>query len=331
MARHCAKKALLTLTIISVLASCSSDDDEPATTTPNPMTDTGDMSGSSDGGTDGTPMNPVLDLATTPVFMTTTCDAALPPEQTASSSIALAPAQMLPDTLVSGFLDPDSTDNAEHYWLVNLDAGIYHLILESRISSGGTDNIGLMVESTNASGGSPERLIRSNEVDYRVRDLNTLTLESAQTLRLKVTPLFGQEDYLMGIFRNGTPVASPRFDNCPQISALSLDTTEAFTLETFGDSGVNEVWFQSTFEVADYTLATSASTVSGESTNIAYFGRTSDQFGQLARQENVVEPNEVASMLNSSGTFQPADPGPYWIRFRNTRESVNLSVTLTQD
>lgn len=330
MTRPSITSTFLALTIVSVLASCSSDDDDPIVTPmqPDNMVGTG---GGMNGGSDMNPGTPTVDLATTPVFMTTTCDAAPAPVDTATSSVATAPAQMLPNTLVSGRLNPDSTTNTEHYWFVELQAGIYHFIMENQISTGNRSNIGLMVESTDALGEPLETLIRSNQVDNRIRVLNTLTLESATTLRLKVTPVFNQEDYLMGIFSNGTPVASPYFSDCPTIGTLALGTTEAFLLDASAAMVDNEVWFETTLDVADYTLTASASVVGGANTNIIYSAVSSDQFGQISRATTVFGTNAVDTMFDTSGILQPADAGLHWIRFRNINTPLNISTTLTQN
>lgn len=340
MSRHSVTWSLFALTAIVLLSSCSSDNEgasDALDATPlDGMTDTPDGTGSSEGSGQN-PSTPDVDLATRPVFNITTCDAAPAPEDTATSFSVSAPARFVPDTLVAGRLSPDSTNNNTHYWSVDLEAGIYHLIVESRISSGASSNIGLMVESIDAAGDRLERLIRSNEIDHRFRALNTLTLMSATTLRLKITPVFNQEDYLMGIFSNGTPVASPLFPDstpasigCPEIRTLPIDTTESFLLRAGGNSGSNDVWFQSTLDIADYTLFAMAVVESGDRTNIQFSATSYDQFGQVARDETLIRANAIDTVFNTSGTLQPADGGLYWIRFRNrnSRVTLNLSTNL---
>jgi len=325
-------KTLLSLTLLACLTACSSDKGDTNAmfgSVEDTLSGNGPELLSDDGS--ATPPSPVPDaLATTPIFMTTTCDAASAPADIATSSTLTAPATFLPDTIVLGKLDPESTTNIEHYWTVNLEAGIYHLIMENRIPSGAVTNLGLTVESVDATGEPIERLIRGNVLDYRIRYHNTLMIESAQTLRLKVTPNFGQENYLMGIFQNGTPVPTPYFDDCPTIATLALDTTEAFSLDVAA-AITNEVWFQTTLEVADYSLSASAVVTSGENTNIIYTVRSYDQFAQVDRQDIVIRANELDTMFDTTGSIQPAEAGPILLRYRSAITPLNITTTLTQN
>lgn len=189
-------KFVLAPLVIGIRGACSSGSDEETMELPlpddvsvggdNPESDP-DRDQDPDPDTDRAERADV-DLVTVPVFTTTTCDAAPAPEATTTRAMAAAPATLMSGTPGQGRLDPDSTTSTEHRWSVDLEAGIYHLIVENRLSSGRVGALALRVQSTDPSGAVLETLSTGNQLDYRMRELDTLTLDSARALRLKMMP-----------------------------------------------------------------------------------------------------------------------------------------------
>jgi len=327
MALPSLSKILLATTLAAFVSACDSDkDDDPDTMPPTSMMGEGN---DNEGG-QGTDPNSV-DLTTTPVYVTTSCDAAPTPETTAASVIATAPAAFVVDTLVGGRLGLNSTDDNEHFWTTQLEAGIYHLVLDSGTTTGGDFSVGLQVDSLDSNGEVIEQLLRTVRVDNRIRVASRLILTSPTTLRLGISPVSGLEDYLFGVFLNGSPVPSPFFSDCPTIGSLSLATTESFPLGPANDPMSNEIWFESTLEDAAHTLTTTATVPNGDERNIIYSARIYSQFGQDSRETDVININEINTTLESSGPFQPLGAGTHWIRFRNGAAETDFSTTLTQN
>jgi len=315
MASPSLSNILLAMTFAALLSACDSDNDDDDDLDSMPPTS---MMGEENGNEGGEEADPnTVDLATTPVYITSSCDTAPAPESTAASVIATAPAGFLVDTLVGGRLSRNSTDDNEHFWTTQLEAGIHYLVMDSGTTTGRDGSLGLQVDSIDGNGDVIEQLLRTTKVDNRIRVASRLILTAPTTLRLRISPVFGLEEYLFGIFLNGSPVPSPFFSNCPTIRNLSLATTETFSLGPANDPETNEVWFETTLEDADHSLTTTATIPNGDERNIIYSARFYSQFGQDSRETDVLSANEIGTTLESSGSFAPISAGTHWIRFRN--------------
>jgi len=274
---------LIMVLMIFGLSSCSSDN-EPGNTASSESV-SGDSGsppvkpGSSESST-GEPANEDSD---TPVFVSGNCGS-IPPADTSSSSNIDAPAIFSPNSIVGGRIDPDAVTNKVHYWDVDLVAGHYHLVLDSSTIDGSNTNIGLVVTELNLSGVEVEGLVSVNKIDNRTREHAFVEIKTDRTLRLKITPKFGAEDYFIGVFQNTLAVPSPHFTNCFPIGNMAVGGTQNITMSDY-----DEQWFTIDLEAKNYELTVDATVTDGSNTNIQYTVSTLDRFGQASREDMCTE------------------------------------------
>ena len=264
--------------------------------------------------------------ASTPLFARSECGT-IAPSDLAPSTSTTAPASFALGQLVGGRIDPASTSNREHQWVVQLAAGFYHLVVDSRTADGTNGNIGIQV-TRRPDIGSEERLLSGNEIARRYRDEAFFEVKTAALVPLKVISNFGMEDYLMGVFANGTPVPSPAFDKCPTVMPLALGQPTPFTVGPFGtDSG--EQWFLVDFKVGNYKFLVDATLTSGVSGNLAYQVDVMDQFGQDSRAKRIVSDNQIGVHFTAGGMLAVGETGSYWVRLHNGFGGLDVTMTVS--
>ncbi len=276
---------------------------------------------------------PGIDLAVTPIFVQTTCDAAPAKEDTAPGGSASTASAFILETLVGGRLNSDSISNAKHYWSINLEPGIYHLLLENESADGSRASLGLEINEVDSNGDEISRYIGASTADRRMRSYETFTIEEARTVIFSIDPYYGQEDYVMGIFRNGFPVASPYFSNCPEIITLSPDTTTAFRLLADNADVSPEIWLAASVGVADYVFSLTANAVDPDDARYIDFEIVSyDRFGGETRGERLIAVFEnPATMYEGTAEYQSPDPQDVvWFRVVDAAWDYDMTVTMSQ-
>lgn len=355
MQKNIGIKTLILSAILISLTACgeSNDLDEPTngngTNTNSPetggsTTNTGGTDGTGSptntGGTDGTGNptntdgtgNPTTGNVSAlnsniPLFITSACDA-LPASDAVQSNTVAAPTAITTGQIVTGRIDPDSATNTEHFWSIDLQPGFYHVVLESSRIDDRSSNLG--IELTDLVGfetADDLRIIRANEVGYRARNHAFIEIAQARTLILRAEPVHSAEDYSFAIFENGSAVPSPFFSNCPDITPISLGTTQALVLPE-SNSIADEQWYQIDLEAIDHVLQSTAARVDGADRNIIYKFTYVDQFGQNSRIEDIGTVNEVGVTANGSGALNRTEPGNVWIRLVNRNAELTMEFTL---
>ncbi len=265
----------------------------------------------------------------TPLFAVTDCGSIAVGDEDYSTNLD-APATFSVGTLVEGRIDPDSASNQRHYWDTSLPAGNYHLVLDTSRVDDSSSNIGLLIEELDRIGVVQGQLIRGNEIDRKVRLHTFFTVPFETLLRLQITPNFDTEDYVLGIFPNGTGVSSPFFDECPTLVDLSLDVEQTIDLADEGMNG-EEQWFTLTVDPGDYRFTLDATRVDGENSNIIFEIGSYDQFGQASRYSQILRANEINTTVRLSEIWNVTEAGTYWIRMRNTQPAITLQLTIAEE
>ncbi|MEO0604406.1 MAG: hypothetical protein AAF211_23435, partial [Myxococcota bacterium] len=78
-----------------------------------------------------------------------------------------APARFALGEIVGGRLDPEATTNFRHFWDVDLEEGVYHLVADSDVPGGASTNTGIAIVQLDAAGVELDTLVRGNEIDHR--------------------------------------------------------------------------------------------------------------------------------------------------------------------
>ena len=326
----------LLVAALAALGACSSDDDDPdetptagGTDAPEPSTTGGGDSGTG-AGTDGdeTPATGVDRTDPNPRIFTSECGS-LPVLDTPVSTTAGAGATLVEGQPVRGSL----VDDVSHYWDIELPAGFYHVVLDGREAVARNINIGVSVVDLSDPEGSTESLVEDSDSGYGSRRVAFFEVPVARTVRFELTQNFLDEDYVFGVFPNGSDIPSPRFEDCPTITPLTLGTTEAVQIEG-ADSLEDEVWFRTDdLEAGVYTLDVVATRTSTSGT-VAYEVFAVDGFGQIgeATETTVLDVDEVVEndggSVVSTGTFTRASSGPVWLRLEEGGDGLDIELTL---
>lgn len=232
-----------------------------------------------------------------------------------------------PGQIVGGRVDPDSLANQEHFWAIQLPAGFYHLVLDARTADGARTNLGADV-AWRLGTGNEERLFSGNEISRQYRDGAFFEVKAPGLVQLKVGSVFAMEDYLMGLFSNGTPVPSPAFSKCPTVMALTLGQPVSFVLGADGPAHEDQ-WFLVDLALGNYKFVLEAAQAAGDSTNLIYSVDVLDRFGQESRATPILHENEIGRSSGAQGMLLVGDPGSFWVRLRNGHKALNLTMTVS--
>jgi len=333
------KTLLLSATLVS-LAACSESSDpveqflENVTATNTTETDGNTTTTNTGTGTNGTqttsnPTTGMLSALTSniPQYNASNCGT-IPVSDAVQSNDVSAPTAMTVAQIVKGRIDPDSAANTEHFWSIDLQPGFYHVVLDSSRVDDGWSNLGIILTDLRGFESDDDlEILRGNEVDYRSRYHSFIEVEQARTIVLRATPNHRAEDYAFGIFENGTAIPSPFYSNCPDITALSLGTTESLTLPE-SSSIADDRWYQIELDAIDHVLQSTAARTDGKNSNIQYTFSFLDQLGQSSRIFEADRVNEVGVTATSSGPINRTESGNVWIRLVNNFKEVTMEFTL---
>ena len=324
--------ALLAATLAG-LAACSSDDDGPdetpsdgGTEVPDTTTPTGGGDADPDVGTDPDEELPTTGIDRTdpnPRIFTSECGS-LPVLDTPISTTAGAGATLVEGQLVRGRLE----DDVSHYWDVDLEPGYYHVVLDGSQGDDRDLNIGVTLVDLDPPGDADAGLLPDNDAGYRSRRAAFIEVPFARTLRLQATQRFLAEDYVFGVFPNGSDIPSPRFEECPDIVPLSLGTTEVVQITEL-DSEDAHVWYRAELEAGQYTIDATASQ-NGTSGSVIYEVFVLDGFGQIGEstETTVLDVSETEGTSTDSATFTRDAAGPVWLRIEEDGAGVDIEFTL---
>jgi hypothetical protein len=263
----------------------------------------------------------------TPLFERADCGSLAAASDLKPATGATAATVFAVGQLVGGRVDPDSTTNQEHHWSIQLAPGFYHLVLDARTADGASTNIGIKVTRRLPSG-DDEQLVFGNESARYYRDEAFFEVTTSAPVPLTVVSNFDMEDYLMGVFANGTPVPSPLFDKCPAIQPLMVGKAVSFTLGSEGTAD-EEQWFVVDLPLGNYMFMLDAAQADGADTNLIYYVDVLDRFGQESRAKQTLFVNKSGPHFTSQGTLAVGETGSYWVRLLNGHKDLNITMTVS--
>ena len=313
------------------LTACSSDDDDPdetpsdgGTEIPDAMTPMG--GGDGETGTDPDEEPPVTGIDRTdpnPRIFTSECGS-LPVLDTPVSTTAGAGATLVEGQLVRGRLE----DDVPHYWDIDLEPGHYHVVLDGSQGDDRNLNIGVTLVDLDPPDDSDAGLLPDNDAGYRSRRAAFFEVPAARTLRLQATQRFLAEDYVFGVFPNGSDIPSPRFEECPEIMPLSLGTTQVVQIAR-SDSEEAHVWYRAELEAGEYAIDASA-VRTGTSGSVVYEMFVLDGFAQIgeATETSVLEVGVAEETSTDTATFTRDAAGPVWLRIEEDGAGADIEFTL---
>ncbi len=304
--------ALLAASFTTLISCGSGDDGETATApqTTDPIAQGGDDV------TDASRFGPAE-------FLTAECGSTEVSTLTANN---LTPTPFFTNQVVEGRLLQGSPDLNSAFWEISLESGNYHLILDKADESNQFDSIGVSVVSI--VGSDEETLIFGVDSEIDARSYLFLELETAQTLTLRLEPVFDAvTDYSMAIIPNGSAVPSPRLTLCPEITTISLGETQVVELPDRVNREDNR-WYRINFpESGNYTI--DAAITSEEVATLQYIPILFERFGDTD-SETTISTGAVSGTLFEVSDEFTANRGDAWIRLHTTTGPHDVEFTVRQ-
>ena len=255
---------------------------------------------------------------------------ALPVQETAASVSLDAPATLVEGQLVRGGADPDVVGNEVNYWQVELQPGYHHLIVDAERLDRRNASLTYRVDDVDAAGDSNDLLLNVGASDFRTRSHEFFVNPEARTVTLAIAPGRVGVDYVFGVFANGRAIPSPFFEDCPEIAASSVGTTEAVLLREL-ELPQDYAWYRMDLPRGRYTFDGTASRADGSDRSITYTGATFHSFGQASTRDLVINVGALGPVTTDQDTFAHPAVGPVWLRLAATRADLNLQFTLSPE
>jgi len=145
------------------------------------------------------------------VRMTTSPCGTAPTTNVAQSNDIDAPTIMTTGQIVSGNIYAGSSFKHVNYWDIALEAGYYHVVLESERMNRKHAQLGLNLSNLNINGTADGTQIISGSakdgfLDFRARFYGFIELQEARNVVLRVTHEYLSEDYRLAVFKSASAV-----------------------------------------------------------------------------------------------------------------------------
>lgn len=304
-------KSLPVFLAVAALTACGgSDDNTPAADTNTPTETVGSSS--------------QADRFGAAQYIQAQCGSAVVSEIEANNSLSTSFAL---GEVVKGQLIKDSTVLNYDLWNVTLEAGNYHLVIDSQTQSDSFESIGLNITTSTPEGG--ERIIRKLDSAYGTRAYEFLELDVAQTMSLKLEPVWEDTmNYQMAIFANGEAVPSHRLSACTPETVMGLGETQSVVM-TETDSRDDYRWYRLNLDAGVYNLDVTVSGAENDTKNVQF--DLYERFGDVDDHETRIHFNVNSDAVwSSSDEFSVRDNNDVWIRVSSSRGSYDLEFTVTQ-
>jgi len=263
-------------------------------------------------------------------MITSTCGTA-PTTNVVHSYDLDAPTIMTTGQIVSGSVFAGSYKHV-NYWDIALEAGFYHVVLESEAMDKKQAKLGLNLTDLNGIGATDGTQIiggsASDILALRARFYGFIELEEARNVVLKAKVENLSENYKLAVFESESAVPSPFLSDCPTVNELSRDATESFILS--GRSIFSEdQWYRVELDTKAYLLKTTAALSGGASGGIQYSVFYIDQFGGLQTGHSI---DHTGTNIDGISRIKLTEPGPIWIRIENNNiNELSVDITLTPE
>lgn len=260
-----------------------------------------------------------------PQFIVSECGS-VPSAMTVPSTTIDSPAEFFVGEPVDGQLVPGSDSNSSHIWQITLEAGNYHLVVDTFDIPDPMSTVGISVTSLGAATADNEDLLTGIDFSFDLRSFEFLEIRNPQVLTLRVDARFDQiHNYTMGIFANGTAVPSPTFNRCQPVNFLALDTTQSVTLEN-STSRDDDIFYRLELTSGEFIL--NASTSTPEDSLLGYQFDLLTGFGETQDPFVISTDSEFASSLVTSDSFENSFEGTAWLRLRNLFSNDDDDITV---
>ncbi len=166
-----------------------------------------------------------------------------------------------------------------HNWKLSAPAGRYRLVLDAKLANDKHSNLKVKVEGFAPDGGAGERIITTNEIDWRTRDAAWIDAKG-EDIVLRVENDSGIVDYWLAVYPADAEIPGPYFVRTPVITPIEFGKAAAGMIDP-RQGQTHTVWYSATLKGQDYKVSTEFTRVDGKNTNIA---GSIDMFGPIGEQ-----------------------------------------------
>ncbi len=219
-----------------------------------------------------------------------------------------------------------TSENSENYWEFDLSRSHYNLIIDSDISS---SNFAAAIKASIVDQSGVEQEILIKELTPRFRRIRSYaffesTSDSKIILKIEPNTIFGDVSYQLAVLENGAAVPTPYLTNCPEVTQISLATTESFDIDPSA-----EKWFSIELDTGNYDVGVLATKLGSLLFAIQYDLSALSEFAQLETSSQLASVEvEDTSQLDALLTIE--NPGLIYLRFNNARFGpLNIEFSVT--
>ena len=144
-----------------------------------------------------------------------------------------APTPLALGEVVTGRLAPSNETGRRHYWVVDLPAGDFKLVVDARRTDDDESNIIATISWVDDDGATGDQIGNLNAIADRTRSIFRFSTAEPRRAVLQYDNQVAMCDYWLGIFATDDRVASPFFAKPPVIEPLTLGTPSKETLLEF--------------------------------------------------------------------------------------------------
>jgi len=243
------------------------------------------------------------------------------------STDAAAPA-ILTQGMVAVGLVFDEGEQTNNFYSFDVPPGDYALVVEPfNTDTVGDTNLIMDVNEVDGNGDVLNEVVEFNEVDIRARRLLPVTVDSSGFTVQVETSFSVPRTYLIALYAQDDLIPTPFLADCPEITAVSLDTTNAFTLI---DTDNASEYFQIELPVGLYDIQIDSTVSSGDSTNIQFSVLSYSVSGDIESETDVGGPNEIDVTNTITETIVVANSGIVFLRWLDPITDYDIQFTVTE-
>lgn len=246
------------------------------------------------------------------------------------SSDVSAPTPIKLGEIVTGRLGNSGETGKYHFWLVNLPAGKYKVILDVKRADDSGGNIGGSLQWFSPDGEKMDGLGGMNEINYRHRSIHRFGIKKPIKLILRYSNAFTISDYWLGLFQQDDKVRSPFFVKCPKVGALTLGMTVSAVLDG-AEPLARDAFYNIELRPGDYKVTAEYVREDGKGGNV---GGNVTAFGPEGDQgSGMLGANDIDFSSKKVGKFSLADKQKIIFRLRAafTKEIIKFTISKWQE
>jgi hypothetical protein len=249
------------------------------------------------------------------------------PSTPKTSTDRTAPIPLKLKEVVSGRLGNSEQTGKFHFWLVDLPAGNYKVVLDVRRADDAHSNVGGMLLRMSPEGEKLGRLGSMITVGHRFRSIFRLKLEKPWKGIVRYENLYTISDYSLGIFPASDTVTGLFFSDPPKILPLELGKPVT-TPELDGRSAPKrDAYYGIRLPAGDYKIVADFRRSDKKKSNVGGEVRVFDSDGAFVKRPLNVIDVDFSSLGTAKFSLAEEQSVFFMVRAYDARETVRFSVS----